>query len=81
MPPAPFTPPHLPPTAAVNDLFKLTDDPKVQKRLLSADTDHDGRISRRDVLNVLKSEVAGGCCGRCCVCGGGVDGRGCTLVK
>lgn len=59
--------PHLNPTqllalptpTAVQELFGLTDDPSVRKRLLSADTNGDGRISRRDVVRVMQSEAAG----------------------
>jgi hypothetical protein len=50
-----------PTNPAVNDLFRFTDDPTVHKRLVAADSDRDGRISRRVNVAVLKSEVAGAC--------------------
>ena len=56
-PPAPLPLPLVP--CAVTDLIKLTNDPHVRQRLAAADSDGDGRISRRDILKVLKSEVSG----------------------
>jgi hypothetical protein len=44
---------------AIHELFGLTNDPKMHRRLVAADSDRDGRISRRDIIRVLQSEVAG----------------------
>ena len=46
---------------AIHELFGLTNDPKMHRRLVAADSDRDGRISRRDIIRVLQSEVAGEC--------------------
>ena len=57
---------HHPPSCAallccpaVDDIIKLTSDPVVQQRLAAADSNQDGRISRRDILCILKSEASG----------------------
>jgi hypothetical protein len=44
-------------TVAVHDLLNLTSDPRVKQRLIAADSDSDGRISRKDILKMLHSEM------------------------
>ncbi|EFN55397.1 expressed protein [Chlorella variabilis] len=43
---------------AIGDLFQITADPKVQKRVMKADSNNDGRISRKDILKVMQSEAS-----------------------
>ncbi|EFN58511.1 hypothetical protein CHLNCDRAFT_140571 [Chlorella variabilis] len=42
----------------VHDLLHLTSDPRVKQRLMEADADNDGRISRKDILKVMHSEMS-----------------------
>ena len=48
---------------AVQDLFILTNDPLLQKRVMKADTNRDGRIGRREILNAIQSEATGAALG------------------
>lgn len=41
----------------VSDLFVLTNDPLLQKRVMKADTGNTGRISRRDIIAAFQSEA------------------------
>ncbi|EFN55396.1 hypothetical protein CHLNCDRAFT_134501 [Chlorella variabilis] len=41
----------------LQDLFILTNDPLLQKRVMKADTNRDGRIGRREILNAIQSEA------------------------
>lgn len=47
----------------MGDLFQITTDPKVQRRVMKADSNNDGRISRKDILKVMQNEATGGCGG------------------
>lgn len=49
----------LPLSPVVGDLFQITTDPKVQKRVMQADRGNTGRISRQDILKVMQSEATG----------------------
>ena len=42
----------------MHDLLHLTSDPRVKQRLMEADADNDGRISRKDILKVMHSEMS-----------------------
>ncbi|PSC75036.1 tRNA pseudouridine synthase mitochondrial-like [Micractinium conductrix] len=43
---------------AINDLVAMTSDPKVHRRLELHSSAHTGRLSRRDILAVLTSEIS-----------------------
>lgn len=70
-------PPPLATWPAVNDLMPLATDPKVRSRLEKHTAACNGRMSRKDILKVVESEMSGelrlgggfgaGCAARACV--------------